>query len=154
MSKLVAMAVIHPDHLLDQARSSRGRAIAPEAWQQLGAHLAACGPCAFEQAVTDDFAREREAGAIDAGHLDRLVEGALARASGDLPPRARRAAVGVGVASAVRWVAAAAVIAAAIGAVVTMGAPGRGARRIPSVATPSEANLDAGAGAPLVGGDS
>jgi|HubBroStandDraft_1064217.scaffolds.fasta_scaffold841403_2 hypothetical protein len=153
MSKL---ALVHPDHLLDGAR--RG-ALAPEGWRALGAHLAGCRACAFEQAAASDFARANDAGAFDApgqrggpggGHLDRLVEGALARA--DLAPRPRAAAPGKTGATA-RWVAAA-VIAAAVGAVVVLGAPGRGARRDPLLAPPSDASLDAGAGSPLVGGDS
>ena len=147
-------AMIDPDHLLDRAH---GGALAPESWQTLGAHLAACRACAFEQSVTADFerARRRGARALDAAHLDCLVEGALARA--DLTPRPRseattRAASGGRTVSTARWVAAAAVIAAAVGVFVVLGS-GRSAHGDPSPAPPSDATLDAGAGAPRVGGD-
>ena len=77
MSKNI-LAVIHPDHLLDQARCG---ALPPEQWQQLGAHLAACAACAWEQSATDDFAREQASlDDLDASRLDALVGGALVRA--------------------------------------------------------------------------
>ena len=147
MSKL---ASIHPDHLLDLAR--RGR-IPPADRQRLGAHLAACAPCAWEQAATDDFEREQAFLGFDPAQLDRLVDGALARAGLTIGApsrvRARRQAVGS------RWgLAAAALIAAAIGAAITLPArsPGEGARVDPLAAT--DANLDAGAIGAGVGDDS
>ena len=70
------LASIHPDHLLDLAR--RGT-LPPGERQRLGAHLAVCQPCAWEQAATDDFERERGAMEIDPAQLDRLVGGALSR---------------------------------------------------------------------------
>jgi len=168
MSKL---AMIHPDYLLDGARRS---ALAPEGWQELGAHLASCRACAFEPSVAADFERARRDGAraLDAGHLDRLVDGALARANlvatepqaGPNPslPRSRapipraeapaRAPTSGRPISTARWVAAAAVFAAAAFALVALGS-GLSAHGDPSPAPPSEAALDAGAGAPLVGGD-
>ncbi len=161
MSKL---AMIDPDYLIEGARRS---ALAPEGWQDLGAHLASCRACAFEQSVTADFERARRDGAraLDAGHLDRLVDGALARANlvttapqpAPSPSLVRsrapaRAPTSGRPTSTARWVAAAAVIAAAAFALVALGS-GRSAHSDPSPAPPSEAALDAGAGAPLVGGD-
>jgi anti-sigma factor RsiW len=158
------LASIHPDHLLDLAR--RG-ALPPDERQRLGAHLAACRPCAWEQAATDDFEREQgfleAGGAFDAAHLDRLVEGALARAGlvtaaavtlGDTPkpPAKPRAAQP----RSSRWgLAAAAVIAAAIGAAMTL--PTRGpldTARVDPERAFSDANLDAGAVSAGVGDDS
>ena len=150
MSKL---AMIHPDHLLDRARLG---VLPPDERQRLGAHLAVCAPCAWEQAATDDFAREQATLGFDPAQLDRLVEGALARAGIVLeaapsaaPLRARQQAGGS------RWgLAAAALLAAAIGAAMTLPArgPGEGARIDPLAST--DANLDAGAIGAGVGDDS
>lgn len=140
--------VLHPDHLLDRAR--RG-ALPPEGWQKLGAHLAACPACAWEQAATADFAREGAAAALDDARLGALVAGAMARAGVAGVPAARlgsarsRSSLGP-------WLAAAAMVAA--GVLVALSLPAREATRGEPVVATSEASLDAGAiGAPS-GGDS
>jgi hypothetical protein len=161
-------ATIHPDHLLDLGR--RG-ALPPDAWRRLGAHLAACPACAWEQSATADFARERAAdpeGDLDPSRLAHLIDGALARAGiaapapvtmgGDPPyPPAQPVSApvrGRAPRALARWLAAAAMVAAVAAALAL---PARGARdgasEPPSLAS-TEANLDAGAlGAPS-GGDS
>jgi membrane-bound lytic murein transglycosylase B len=141
------LAVIHPDHLLDQARRNT---LAPDERRRLGAHLAVCGPCAWEQAATDDFAREQAVVGFDPEQLDRLVDGALSRAGILAEPRPRQKQQ-----PASRWgLAAAALLAAAIGAAMTLPArsPGEGARVDPLAST--DANLDAGAIGAGVGDDS
>ena len=35
--------------------------LSPDAWRTLAGHLASCPACAWEQAATDDFGRERQA---------------------------------------------------------------------------------------------
>ena len=154
------LASIHPDHLLDRAR--RG-ALSPDERQRLGAHLASCRACAWEQAATDDFERERGAleagGAFDPAQLDRLVDVAMGGAEG--PPQTPLLKTGPERRHRVqprgsRWgLAAAAVIAAALGAATTL--PGRSpldtARADPDHAFTDE-NLDAGAVSAGVGDDS
>jgi anti-sigma factor RsiW len=146
---------IHPDHLMDQARDG---ALPPEQWQQLGAHLAACATCAWEQAATDDFAREQASvDDLDAARLDALVGGALVRAGlveaktaePSAPPApplpvSRPRPLG-------RWFAAAMVAAAVLGALALPSREGSGAE--PPIAV-SDASLDAGAIGPPSGGDS
>jgi hypothetical protein len=159
MKRSLAVAVIHPDHLLDRARTtpSGPAALAPEEWQKLGAHLSVCPACAWEQATTDDFARERASGAgpgdLNAVQLDGLIGGALARAGlGEEP----RVTVLRPARSAARRLAAAAMIAAAVGALLALPARAahEGPRDGPPLVAASEASLDAGALGSPSGGDS
>jgi hypothetical protein len=165
--KGVTTATLHPDHLIDQARQG---ALSPEQWQQLGAHLAACATCAWEQAATDDFARERASeDDLDGAHLDALVGGALARAGLVEAKVAEPAAQPVAVVPAPpetpkppaqpvsrprplgRWFAAAMVAAAVLAALALPSREGSGAE--PPIAV-TDASLDAGAIGPPSGGDS
>jgi Putative zinc-finger len=157
-------AFLHPDYLVDGAR--RG-ALAPEERRRLGAHVAVCRACAWEQSATDDFARERATPGLDPARLDHLVERTLAQFGGGLgglsgPPieldRERPQTLAVARAprtsafAALRWGAAAAMVAVAIGAALAL--PVRGAHDDASLVAPTDANLDAGAAGPVLGGDS
>jgi hypothetical protein len=146
------LAQIHPDHLLDRAREG---GLPPEQWQALGAHLSTCQGCAWEQATTDDFAREQASFAdLDPERLDALVGETLARAGivedeaapvgPEVPrPAARRPAFG-------RWVAAG-MMAAVVLAVLAL--PARDpARADPAVAV-TDQSLDGGALGLPAGGD-
>ena len=151
MSKVTEL---HPEPLLERGR--RG-GLEPEGWQQVGAHLARCRTCAWEQAAIEDFARERGGGELDAARMDRLVEGALARVVPMVQePGVRGARRGpvfdrsLGVMA--RCLAAAAVVAVAIGAALVL--PGRGGHEGANPAVPSEASLDAGATGVDLGRDS
>jgi hypothetical protein len=154
------LAVIHPDHVLDQAR--RG-ALSPEARRMLSAHIALCPVCAWEQSASEDFARERLAfeaeGEADAARLEAILEAALARAGIAGAPTARKAGGGAAcVANAARLgrrLGAAAMIAAAVAALVLPSArAGKSSARDGTPLASTEAGLDAGAlGAPS-GGDS
>jgi hypothetical protein len=169
-------AMIHPDHLLDRARCG---ALPPDEWRRLGAHLAACSACAWEQSVTADFARESldSDGDLDPSRLAHLIDGALARGGYDggltrdaeLRTASRSAphTPGIAVPSPVqppvrgrapralgRWLAAAAMVAAVAAALALPARSVRdGAGEPPSLAS-TEASLDAGALGTPSGGDS
>ena len=149
---MMKLSTLHPDHLLDGAR--RG-ALSPEAWGQLGAHLATCRACAWEHAATGDFARARASCADtdpDAAQLGRLVDGALSRAGLALRDGGSRPPAPVRARKVTRWLTATAMVAAMIGAAVVVALP---TRVPPQASSPAcEARLDAGALGPTTGGDS
>jgi anti-sigma factor RsiW len=150
-----SLAQIHPDHLLDQARQG---ALPPEQWQALGAHLASCPGCAWEQATADDFAREQASFAdldagLDSARLDALVGETLARAgiveSAPAPtpavaaPAPRRRSLG-------RWMAAG-MVAAVVFTVLAL--PARDPARADPVVAVTDQSLDGGALGLPAGGD-
>jgi hypothetical protein len=152
---MMKLSTLHPDHLLDGAR--RG-ALSPEAWGQLGAHLATCRACAWEHAATNDFARAHAD--PDAAQLGRLVDGALARAGLGSAPKplvddggsATKLLTPVRSRSTMRWLTATAMVAAMIGAALVVALPARVTPQPTGAAC--EARLDAGALGPTTGGDS
>jgi hypothetical protein len=149
----MSLATVHPDNLLEGARR---RALTPDEWRRLGSHLAGCRVCAWEQAATDDFARE-VARPLAQANLDDLVDGALARA-GYAEPTYRRRSARAPATSAGKlgpWIGAAAMIAAAAFALLLPGA--RGSHDAPHDEPPaiaSDSGLDAGALGIPAGGDS
>ncbi len=145
------LAQIHPDHLLDRARDG---ALPPEQWQALGAHLSTCPGCAWEQATTDDFAREQASfGDLDPSRLDTLIGDTMARAglaaTAAAPSRAvaapapRHRSLG-------RWVAAG-MMAAVVAAVLAL--PARDAARADPAVAVTDQSLDGGALGLPAGGD-
>jgi anti-sigma factor RsiW len=148
----MSLATIHPDHLLDGARR---RTLTPDEWRRLGAHLAGCRACAWEQAATDDFAREVSV-PVDPAHLDDLLDGALSRAGYAEPTRPRRGTRSAPTPTRLGpWLGAAAMVAAAMFALLLPGARGaRDASHDDPPAVASESGLDAGALGTPAGGDS
>src|SRR6185312_10923139 len=133
-------------------------ALPPEKWQALGAHLSTCPGCAWEQATSDDFAREQASFAdLDPDRLDALVGETLARAgiveaeainevaAAAAAPRAPRGR------SVGRWMAAG-MVAAVVLAVLTL--PSRDTARAEPVVAVSDQSLDGGAMGLPAGGDS